>query len=111
MFRAGSQVRPPSVVRENQMGSRNVREWISPSMPARDVALGETKRSHAAYAYPFCSGSAVTDSLSLNANELSRSPESRITVHGSLHVSPPLVDRLARIALVASFALNESETW
>jgi hypothetical protein len=32
-------------------------------------------------------------------------------VHGSLQVSPPFVDRLARTALTLSFALNERLTW
>jgi hypothetical protein len=50
MFRAGSQVWPPSVVRENQIGSRNAREWIRPSMLSRDVPLGDVKRSQTAYA-------------------------------------------------------------
>jgi hypothetical protein len=50
MFRAGSQVRPPLVVRENQIGSRNVRVLIAPSMLAREVPLGSTNRSQAAYA-------------------------------------------------------------
>src|SRR6266540_2429620 len=111
MFRAGSQVTPPSVVRENQIGSRNVRVLIAPSMLAREVPLGSTNRSQAAYAYPALSASAVTDSLSLNANATSRSPESRIIVHGSLHVSPPSVDRLARTALTLSRALNDRATW
>src|SRR6266496_1237215 len=111
MFRAGSQVRPPSVVRENQIGSRNEREWIRPSMLSREVPLGVTKRSQAAYAYFAVRGSAVTDSLSLNAYATSRSPESRMIVHGSLHVSPPLVDRLARTALTLSAALNDRATW
>ena len=48
MFRAGSQVRPPSVVRENQIGSRKARELIRPSMLSREVPLGEVNRSHAA---------------------------------------------------------------
>src|SRR6266511_3931986 len=111
MFRAGSQVRPPSVVRENQIGSRNERELIRPSMLAREVPLGVTKRSQAAYAYPALSGSAVTDSLSLNAYATSRSPESRMIVHGSLHMPPPLVDRLARTAVALFVALNDRLTW
>src|SRR2546425_294612 len=36
MFRAGSQVLPPSVVRENQIGSRNACEFKRPSMLARE---------------------------------------------------------------------------
>src|SRR6266545_3033010 len=111
MFRAGSQVRPPSVVRENQIGSRNEREWIRPSMLSREVPLGVTKRSQTAYAYFGVSASAVTDSLSLNAYATSRSPESRMIVHGSLHELPPLVDRLARTALALFVALNERLTW
>src|SRR4029453_220441 len=110
MFRAGSNVTPPSAVSENQIGSRNEREWIRPSMLSREVPLGVTNRSQAAYAYFAVSGSAVTDSLSLNAYATSRSPESRRIVHGSLHVSPPLVDRLARIALTLFVALNERLT-
>jgi hypothetical protein len=48
MFRAGSQVTPPSVVRENQIGWRKEAEWINPSMLSREVPLGVTKRSQAA---------------------------------------------------------------
>src|ERR1043166_3317174 len=111
MFRAGAHVRPPSVVRENQIGSRNEREWISPSMLSRDVPLGVTKRSQTAYAYPGVSASAATDSLSLNAYATSRSPESRMIVHGSLQWSPPSVERLARTPLTLFAALNERLTW
>ena len=53
----------------------------------------------------------MTDSLSLNAYATSRSPESRMIVHGSLHVSPPSVERLARTALTLFVALNERLTW
>src|SRR5215471_10295236 len=111
MFRAGSHVWPPSVVRENQIGSRNERAWIRPSMLAREVPLGETNRSQAAYAYPSVVGSAVTDSLSLNAYATSRLPESRMIVHGSLQCWPPSLERLASTALVLSFTLNDRLTW
>src|SRR5512132_3965231 len=110
MFRAGSHVRPPFVVRENQIGSRNEREWIRPSRLSREVPLGVTKRSQTAYALPGVRASAVTDSLSLNAYETSRSPESRMIVHGSLQVSPPSVERLANTPLTLFVALNERLT-
>jgi hypothetical protein len=57
------------------------------------------------------SASAVTDSLSLNAYATSRSPESRMIVHGSLQVSPPFVERLASTALTLLFTLIVSATW
>jgi hypothetical protein len=50
MLRAGSQVVPPSVVRENQIGSRNAREWMRPSMLVRENGPGLVKRSQTAYA-------------------------------------------------------------
>jgi hypothetical protein len=80
-------------------------------MLARDVGPGVTNRSQTAYAYPAVAGSAVTDSLSLNANDESRSPESRMIVNGSLQVFPKSVDLLGRTAFVASFALKERLTW
>jgi hypothetical protein len=48
IMRAGSQLTPPLVVRENQIGPRKVFELISPWMLARDLLFGETSRSHTA---------------------------------------------------------------
>ncbi len=49
IMRAGSQLAPPSVVRANQIGPRNVFELMSPWMLALDLLFGETSRSHTAY--------------------------------------------------------------
>src|SRR5262249_60792611 len=80
-------------------------------MLSREVPLGETNRSQAAYAYPTVVGSAVTDSLSLNAYDTSRLPEPRMIGHGSLQCRPPSVERLASTALAVSIALNDRLTW
>ena len=61
MLRAGSQLLPPSVVRENQIGSRNACELRRPSMLARENGPGLVKRSQTAYAKPAFVASAVTD--------------------------------------------------
>jgi hypothetical protein len=49
------------------------------------------------------------DSLSLNAQLESRTPESRISVVGSLHVAPPLDDLLTVTAFVRSRPLKAIE--
>jgi hypothetical protein len=94
--RAGSHT--PPVVRANQVGPVPIGllGWVCP-----------VSRSHTAYTRPGSIGSAVIASLSLNT---SGSLSARSTV-GSLHVSPPSLDRLATIALRGDIESNTSATW
>ena len=80
-------------------------------MLALDLLFGETSRSHTAYTYFESNGSAVIDSLSLNAKLESRSPESRIRVAASLHVAPPFADLLTVTAFVRSRPSNAIAIW
>src|SRR5712692_8242287 len=99
MVRMGSHVSPPFVVLENTVGPRTITDW---------VASVNTRRSHTAYTRRLLTGSAVTLSLS-STTVVSTSAMSGI---GSLQVRPSLVDRLTRIAwLASSTKSNESEIW
>src|SRR5215218_4798380 len=96
--RAGSQLAPPFVVRENIASPRNEKACWALKL-AR--SLGNRSRSQTAYTKLESFGSAVIDSLSLKRNGASPLG-SRTTVMGSLHVSPPSVDLLTRIAVAGS---------
>jgi hypothetical protein len=66
MTRGVLHVRPKSVVFEISVGPKEARSCWKPI----GLAGGATSRSHTAYAMPGCTGSAVTDSLSLNRKDL-----------------------------------------
>src|SRR5215207_3080020 len=87
MARGVSQVRPPSVVRENMVSLRIDRgkPWIECSSR---LSLGKRLRSQMAYTYRESNGSAVIEFLSLNWNRLSCS----IRVIGALQCRPPSTD-------------------
>src|SRR5262249_13847017 len=106
MSRGVDQVAPPSVVIEKYGSPRNAKEWIAFG-PA--LSLGCRLRSHTTYAVPAWNGSAVTDSLSLNTKRVGES--SRWIVAGSLQVSPPSVEVLARIADTVCAAFTDRLTW
>ena len=105
---AGDQLRPPSVVFENHGVPRKANEWNSAVRSA--LSLGNALRSHTAYAVPARYGSAVTDSLSLKLTP-GIDVTSRLMVAGSLQVSPPSCDTLARIAESVLSPAKERLTW
>src|SRR5712692_5721221 len=99
MVRMGSHVSPPFVVLENTVGPRTITDW---------VASVNSRRSHTAYTRRLLCGSAVM--LSLSSTTVGST--SAISGVGSLQVRPSLVDRLTRIAwLASSMKLNDSEIW
>src|SRR5262245_58547067 len=98
MIRGGSHVRPPSVVRENSVGPVKPRSRLCSRFPTPNLLTspgGVLIRSQTAYTKLGSVESAVMDSLSLKK----RGSVSRISVIGSLHVSPPSVDLLTRTAV------------
>src|SRR5687767_9522428 len=92
MSRAASQLVPPFVVRENQVGPRPATAFSNRLGFA--FSLGGASRSHTAYAKLESFGSAVSVFLSLSTKGLS----SRLSVIGLLQVAPPSVDRITSIA-------------
>src|SRR5262249_35512962 len=98
MIRGGSQVWPPSVVRENRVGPVKPRSRLCSRFPTSNRLTspgGALIRSQTAYGKRVSVESAVIDSLSLKK----RGSVSRISVVGSLHVLPPSVDLLTRTAV------------
>src|SRR5215210_6100909 len=93
IFRAGSQLSPPSVVRLNHAGPRKA-TLFSNALGGALSPGGDTSRSHTAYTKSESCGSAVRLFLSLSTFGFS----SRLSVMGSLHVTPPSVDRITSMA-------------
>src|SRR5207247_5048200 len=105
MSRGVDHVFAKSVVLANIGSPRNARD-----VPGLfDWSLGKRLRSHTTYAVPAVCGSAVSDSLSLNTKWFGES--SRWTVTCSLHVAPPFVEVLVRIAEIVCSALTDRLTW
>src|SRR5439155_22953195 len=84
-MRAVSQLFPPSVLRLNQAGPLAVGEF---------GLLNSVRRSQTAYTSEASFGSAVIDPLS----SASVASLSTCSPAGALHVRPPSLDRLARMA-------------
>jgi hypothetical protein len=94
ILRAGSQLVPPLVVRENHTSPVNAREF-SNAGSLRFPLGGELSRSQTAYTKLELFGSAVIEFLSLRTLGLS----SRRSVTGSAHEAPWSVERITSTAL------------
>src|SRR5262249_30989067 len=98
MIRGGSQVWPPSVVRENRVGPVKPRSRLCSRFPTSNLLTspgGALIRSQTAYTNRESVESAVIDSLSLQK----RGSVSRTRVAGTLQVLRPSVDLLTRTAV------------